>query len=32
MKLLEELYFAWWFADQVNAKAEKLIRDYYGKK
>jgi hypothetical protein len=32
MKLLEDLYFAWWFADQTNAKAEKLIGDYYGKK
>jgi len=29
MKLLEELYFAWWFADQVNAKAEKLISKHY---
>jgi len=28
MSLLEELYFAWWFADQVNAKAEKLIEQY----
>jgi hypothetical protein len=31
MSLLEELYFAWWFADQVNAKAEKLIKQHYGK-
>jgi hypothetical protein len=29
MSLLEELYFAWWFADQVNAKAEKLIKEYH---
>ncbi len=29
---LETLYQIWWLADQTNAKAEKLIRDYYGKK
>ena len=29
MSLLEELYFAWWFADQTNIKAEKLIKQYY---
>jgi hypothetical protein len=29
---LETLYQIWWLADQANAKAEKLIRDYYGKK
>ena len=29
---LETLYQIWWLADQANAKAEKLIGDYYGKK
>jgi hypothetical protein len=29
MSLLEELYFAWWFADQTNIKAEKLIEQYH---
>jgi hypothetical protein len=32
MKFLQEIYLIWWLADQANAKAEKLIRDYYGKK
>jgi hypothetical protein len=32
MSVLEEVYLAWWFADQVNLKAEKLINKDEGEK